>query len=144
MLSETQSIAVSPIIVRRARENAERGLAYLDANHPDWTSRVPRDVDIKRGDHCVVHFLTDEIYHVGVNMLNIKDPVSLGFFVPGDIGSSSTIEEYARLTLHLRAGRASRLKARSAAINTGPGATPVQQHEAPVAQYEEEGELVGV
>ena len=106
----------------RARRNAIEGVRWLDENHPDWAQRVPETVDIIDYTHCIVPHLTGLDYHEGVYKLigNNQDPISLGFFVPGDKKASRTIAEYAQLTMHFRTARANRLQAISMILDTQP------------------------
>jgi hypothetical protein len=98
-------------VERRARQNAARGIAYLDAEHPGWETRVPETLDISNGDNCIVTHLTGSLYNTGVCELGIHNPVSLGFCVPKTQKEAADVRaEYHLLTAHFRAARDSRLR----------------------------------
>ncbi|HEY4515743.1 MAG TPA: hypothetical protein VJH67_00970 [Candidatus Paceibacterota bacterium] len=94
----------------RAKKTSRRGLQYLDREHPGWENRIPADVDISSGEHCVVVHLTGKHYNEGITILGISNPAYLGFCVYGSPGDQAAIAEYSVLTSEFRAGRDDRLK----------------------------------
>lgn len=116
----------------RAFGNAQRGMRYLDGHHPGWERKMRPDLDVRYGNHCVVKFLTGKTYNVGVFTLGLhnplEDPIRLGFFVRGDQRHPGTVQEYAHLTVHFRAGADDRLRATQMEI-IPPATTVVGEEE---------------